>query len=532
MLLIDRKNVRFDILCAGLFFLIFIIYISIFQYHGVFGETDLFRAMIGVIDGAVTGTGYGSELHYGRDFSFGYYGALYAFIPNATLRDPGKLIKLINDIGYYSIIIGTFFFWLSVLLVYGARAAFAALALYAFSPLILEMGTWGHQMLLAMAFLWAAAACLFWPLAGWRAFLVATAGALLLICGLTMRAEIVLAFPYLVLARVKLTSFRAFVRSAAINAASPAVAFIAFLAVRHSIASFPRKAVETTRADAVIEQFFSWANVVQAPAYMALGAGIATVAAGAAAGIWALRRSVRPRAPDDTTIREQLIGPASLILVPYAFWMFGPIARHFILAVAGFSILTGWAITKFSGPRFAPAFVSVLTLIAANQVLSEAVRPTLLRMNAARSVYRTPPEFLTTFTFAPLGLSWRHHAALDARWHKWNEVGDMVATSCEANTVIFSDNAEQLIARFFAAGGKQDRSNLFLVHGFNAYSGNLGAHHYVFIPKLTGYPKDAVAEVLADTGFDDYKLYADPILPSIYDKVAIPPARMARFGCR
>src|ERR1700756_1348508 len=108
-------------MCRFIFSLIYYLHF----HHGVFGETDLFRAMIGVIDGAVTGTGYHSELHYGRDFSFGYFGALYEFFPNAILRDPEKLIKLINDIGYYSIISGTFFFWLSVLLVYCARAAFA-----------------------------------------------------------------------------------------------------------------------------------------------------------------------------------------------------------------------------------------------------------------------------------------------------------------------------------------------------------------------------------------------------------------------
>jgi hypothetical protein len=532
MLAKDRENSPIDFLYAGLFFAAFITYITAFQYHGVFAETDLYRELIGVIDGAVTGTGSGSELHYGRDFSFGYSRALHEFLPNAILRDPDKLTTLINNIGYYSIIIGTFFFWLSVLLVYGSRAAFAALALYAFSPLILEMGTSGHQMLVALAFLWAAAACLFWPSSGWRAFLAASAATLLLICGLTMRAEIVLAFPYLALARVNLTSFRAFVRSAAINAVSPAVALIAFLALRHSIASFPQKAVETTRVSIVLE-YFSWTNVVPGLAYMALGVGIATVLAGAAAAIWAIKRSVQPRVPDDTTaIREQLIGPAALILVSYGFWMFLPVSRHFTLTLAGFSILVGWTISKLSARRSALAFVAALGLIAANQVLSEAVRPALLRMNAARSVYRPPPEFLTTFTLAPLGFSWQHHAALDARWHKWNEVGDLAATSCEANTVIFSDNAEQLIARFFAASGRLDRSNLFLVHGFHAYSGNIGAHHYVFIAKLTGYPNDAVAEVLADPAFDDYKLYADPILPSIYDKVAIPPARMARFGCR
>jgi hypothetical protein len=183
-------------------------------------------------------------------------------------------------------------------------------------------------MLAALAFLWAAATCLFWPLSGWRAFLAATAATVLLICGLSMRAEIVLAFPYLVLVRMKLTSFRAFVRSAAINAVSPAVASIGFLAIRHSIASFPQKAVETTRLSIALE-YFSWTNVVSALAYMALGVGIATVLAGTAAGIWAVRRNARPQAPDDTAIREQLIGPATLILVSYGFWMFQPVSRHF-----------------------------------------------------------------------------------------------------------------------------------------------------------------------------------------------------------
>jgi len=49
--------------------------------------------------------------------------------------------------------------------------------------------------------------------------------------------------------------------------------------------------------------------------------------------------------------------------------------------------------------------------------------------------------------------------------------------------------------------------------------------------KKWGWPKGAVAEVLADRAFADYKLYTDPYLPSIYDKTAIPAARLARFGC-
>jgi hypothetical protein len=229
MLAKDRENSPIDFLYAGLFFAAFITYITAFQYHGVFAETDLYRELIGVIDGAVTARVLVPNSSTGETLASDIFVRFMNFVPNAILLDPEKVTKLINDVGYYSIIIGSFFFWLSVLLAYGSRAALAALALYAFSPLLLEMGTSGHQMLAALAFLWAAAACLFWPLSGWRAFVAATAATVLLICGLTMRAEIVLAFPFLALARVNLSSFRAFVRPAAINAVSPAVASIVFL---------------------------------------------------------------------------------------------------------------------------------------------------------------------------------------------------------------------------------------------------------------------------------------------------------------
>ena len=57
----------------------------------------------------MTGLGLGSDLHYGRDFGFGYILALYALIPAEVLRDPDKLIPLINNLGFYSIILGPFF---------------------------------------------------------------------------------------------------------------------------------------------------------------------------------------------------------------------------------------------------------------------------------------------------------------------------------------------------------------------------------------------------------------------------------------
>ena len=235
----NTKYLNADIIIAALLLLLFVIGVHAFQYRGVLGESDLYRVLDGMLDGAVTGLGLGSDLHYGRDFGFGYILALYALIPAEVLRDPDKLIPLINNLGLYSIILGLFFFWLSICLVHGSRAATVALALFAFSPMVLELATSGHQILIAFFFLSAAAACLFWPVAGWRAVSAAIVGTILLICGLCVRAEIFLALPYLVLTRLNFASWHIFLRSVTARALSPTAALIAYLALKHNIVSTP-----------------------------------------------------------------------------------------------------------------------------------------------------------------------------------------------------------------------------------------------------------------------------------------------------
>jgi hypothetical protein len=62
------------------------------QYQGVLGESDLYRVLVGMLDGAVSGSRINSDLHYGRDFGFGCILALYALAPTDVLRDPDQLI--------------------------------------------------------------------------------------------------------------------------------------------------------------------------------------------------------------------------------------------------------------------------------------------------------------------------------------------------------------------------------------------------------------------------------------------------------
>ena len=59
---------------AVLFIVIYGFVIHAFQYRGALGESDLYRVLVGLMDGASSGQGLASDLHYDRDFGFDYFG--------------------------------------------------------------------------------------------------------------------------------------------------------------------------------------------------------------------------------------------------------------------------------------------------------------------------------------------------------------------------------------------------------------------------------------------------------------------------
>jgi hypothetical protein len=101
MLSTKKKHLDVDTVFGALFLLLFAVGVHAFQYRSVLGEADLYRVLNGMLDGAVTGSGLDSPLHYGRDFGFGYILALYAFVPVDVLRDPDRLIPVINTLGLF-----------------------------------------------------------------------------------------------------------------------------------------------------------------------------------------------------------------------------------------------------------------------------------------------------------------------------------------------------------------------------------------------------------------------------------------------
>jgi hypothetical protein len=229
-----------DFLIAALAMAMYVLWIYTFRYRGLLGEDDLYYVFVGLLDGARYGTHLASASQYGKAFSFGYIAAFYRFADAHTLADPQRLIALINEIGFWAAATGCFFFWLLARMLYGLRPATVAVLFFAFSPMMLELGTSGHPILPAFAFFAAGSCCLLFSASGARAYLLAFLGSLLLLAALVTRAEVLLAFPFVVLARADFRTLPRFLKCAGQRAVAPALATAAFLRSRRH-GSIPRR---------------------------------------------------------------------------------------------------------------------------------------------------------------------------------------------------------------------------------------------------------------------------------------------------
>jgi hypothetical protein len=514
------RPARIDMVVAIAASILFIVIEAAFQYHHVLGEDDLYRVMVGVMDGIDTGRFLNSPMHYLRDFGFGYLAALYAFVPPDVLRDPDRLMPVMNQVGIWSLIVALPCLWMAVRLAHGALVATVALIVFTFSPMMLELGTSGHQVLPMLAFLAAAAVCMFLPLRSWGAVVAGVAATILLLCGFLCRGEIFLGFPWLVLTRIDGRSFGAFVRSGILRSIPPLASIALFLVLHESL-------LESQVGGAVGHYFFNfyaWATMIPGLVYMAVGCGIATTGLALLAALWLLasRRGL-----------IELLGPLALTIVPMAFFLPNPQpTRHFMLTLLGFGILLGMALARSPALRARGiAYTAVLVLVLANHALSEAIRPALLRENDARSPLIRTPEAYRTTTQANVGWFWKRHATLVERRERWQAMGDQLLTSCESHTLLLSDAGPIVFSRLYAGGAQVTAEPFELGRFIEGRLGVRGGKHFLVLRKENGWPEDAVAAILADHQLDDYKIEQDPLTMSRYDRTAIPPDRRAHFGC-
>jgi hypothetical protein len=549
--------VSVNFIVAIVFIVIYATTVRAFQYHHALAESDLYRVLVGLMDGAVSGKGLATDLHYDREFGFGYLAAFYAFVDPKTLREPDRLMELMNQVGFWSMLPGLLFFWFAVRLVHDSLAATVALIVFALGPVVPELATSGHQVIPMFSFLCAGAVLLFLPVTGWKAVLAAAGGGMCLLIGLTMRGELFLALPWVVLSRVDTRSMRGFVASGILRSIAPTLALIAFIALQHHV-----EAVTHSSATAIFSTYFretdlSWLTIGPGVIYMMIGCGFATVAAAAIAGLclgW--NTLVARQAPASLGLAE-LLGPLALIIVPFLFFLPNPVpTRHFLMTLAGMSILIGIALARRPVPGRMAALGVALGIGAANQALAEVARPTLLRVNEARSPYLPVPTEYPTAGHANLGWEWRRHAALVEKRQRWDALGKKLRTSCDTHVIILSDEVEQLFSRLYAGGTPVEASRIRInvdtgslpinpalrqhVHtvlvgkGASSLTGIIGVRYgktFIMLEKSHLWPADAVATIMANPLYADYKLIADPYTLSKFDKTAIPADRAPRFGC-
>ncbi len=549
--------VSVSFIVAVLFIAIFGIVVHTFQYRQALGEADLYRVLVGLMDGAVSGTRLSSALHYDRSFGFGYLAAFYAFVDPSLLRDPDLLMGLMNQVGFWSMLVGLLFFWCAVRLVHGASAATVAIIVFALSPMIPELATSGHQTIPMFSFLCAAATLLFLPLTGWRALLTATAGAVLLLIGLTMRGELFLALPWLVLSRVDTSSIRRLLISTSERSIAPASALIGFIVLQRYVQAGIGGTPMSSEVGGYFSEFYSWKTIVPGLVYMVVGCGFATVIAGAVAVAYFGRRILTARVPAGSLPGAEILGPMALVVVPLLFFLPNPApTRHFILSLAGIGILIGVALANRCRSVVTAPLCIALGIGVANQGLSELFRPTLLRLSDADSPYLPVPTEYRTATQANLGWEWRRHATLVERRQRWNTFGDQLRSLCDDSVIVLSDGdaVEQLFSRLYAGGTPVEASgieikaeslppklpsaeslHLALVgqtsRGLPGLMGLTRRKRFIILDKRHYWPGDAVARIVADQIYADYKLVADPYSLSKFDKAAIPQGRKPRFGC-
>lgn len=525
-----RKPFLFDLCAAVLSIALYLLLIYHFRFRGTLADADLYRMLRGLLDGAWSGTGFASGLHYGKAFSFGYIFAMYSLADRHILQDPQRLIALINGIGFWSAATGCVCFWASLWALYGLRRATIAIALFIFGPIQLEQGTSGHASLISFAFFSAAALLLFLPRRGRRFVLREALGSFLLLLALTMRADILLAFPFLILAQADFRSIKLFIKSALSRAAGPALAAAAFFLLKRVYVDSAKQPGDSLQG--FFDGYYKFSHIPAGIAICFLACGVFTVLL----GLWAAIRILRAAGaapPESEGLNELLrasIGPLALLLPPLAFWIANPTpARHFSLCLAGFSILAAWLVASVPLPRWIPsAHILCLGIVLANQAFGALSGPIILRrypfkMIAVAGQPRVMP-------FVPIGSSLSFHRAVQAELWSADAFAETLDGLCDAKAIVLTDHMPQVVSHIYGWRGPWiTEEGKF--HRFSIFTARDPRRTIVFLSVHEGWPEDPVAGILAEPALREFKLVRDPGTISVFDKAAIPANRAARFGC-
>ena len=374
----------------------FVLLEILFAYPQAVVEADSLRVGYGIIHGIETGEGMRSGELYGRAFSFGYYALFFLLYP-PLFADYGALPAVMNAFNLAATAGALLAIHRWTRLLWGEAVALAIALLTALTPLLFELGGYGHPEgpaflglnLAILALLHAVRPESRWPRLGLAA---ATAAAF---AGAAMRADIFLGFPFLPflapLAAGPGKRSRAFRQGLLVVIVAAGAFFAAQQAVAQltppRIAPIPGHSSEVqpgtlellaefwrgaASLDSVPKGLVVWATAL-GPMLLVLGF----------VGLLGLglrwrneRREVRAESLHDVS---RFVLPALALIVPSAlFWLPNPTpARHLLLTCLGLVPAAVIWLRALFPRRWFPAVIGFV--LVANLTAMNAIVPVLLK---------------------------------------------------------------------------------------------------------------------------------------------------------
>lgn len=500
----------------------------LFQYRGALGEPDLYRVVASLLEGHASGQGARSPMQYGRSFSFGYYELLYGLLDEAVLTSPDRLMAVINTIGFVSAIAALALLFVAVRTWHGPRVAFVTAALFGLSPMVLDLTTSGHPVLPSLAAYGLGVALMSRPSTGVLRLVLWALASLAFLVGLTIRAEILIALGWPVVAGADTASLARFLRSAALRALPAVLAVAAFFVAQAGYVESGSGGGAGTLL-AFMRTFYSLGQIGKGMAFLAIGFGSATLILAASAAVVVLRRSPQRSIDRARLAIALLLEPAALILPCLVLWLPNPNpARHFLFALLGTALFIGLVLER-TKPRPASSVLLVLAAIVGNQLIGEFSRPAVI--SALKSPYTNFPDRPRTLTQAPLGALWVHHASLVQRRAALDTEAARLPTFCDRQVIVLTIDPMQMVLALYRDGHPPRLSETKL-GPFDAISAvRPNGQTFFLVPRYPYWPRDVVAEIIAMPALASFAIWDVPLSRSIYDRTPVPRNRMPRDDC-
>jgi hypothetical protein len=488
---------------------------ALFGYRNTLAEPDMARMVTGVVYGAATGSHIFAGNHYGIEFSFAYYELLYNLIPESALRDPDYVARFINNLG----IVFTFLFAVALglmlnKLVNPGVAAFSAIG-FLFCPLVLPFLSSGHPMIGACAFLFFGCWLILVSVDKKNAYTVAIYLAFAFIAltlSLTLRGEVALAFPFVVVAYMvsaKRQDKLSFLRGITVCLVI-ALAFGCFLYLQR-----PFVVSEGGATNSLAGFLLSFASIKS----VARGIGIVLNEFGVLSLLFLTLAMLRFK---DKASIPLILACLALIIPSLLFWLPTPSpARHFVIPILGLYVLLG----QLGSNRLnavQPSIIMAILLVFGNQALAELTRPIIAKGSFTASGARRPSQQV------PLGFFPLDQQANMTKEEELRAEAIQLSAAKPQKLLILSNHLFYAIPRLLAddpslrlTPSKVGKFESFLLASPNRKIYLIEKFHYL--------PRDVLSEILNSNVMSDYPIYVQKETITPDDKTEIPAIRQYKI---